>query len=53
MIHDDSDLFYYIYNTINEMKFTIQINNQRQTTYLSSILNYFGIYFWVNQKLIL
>ena len=33
-----SDLFYDIYNTINE-------DNQRQTHYLSSILNYFDINF--------
>ena len=36
MIHYNSDLFYDIYNTINE-------HNWRQTHYLSSILNYFDI----------
>ena len=38
MIHRNSDLFYDIYNTINE-------DNGRQTHYLSSILTYFDIYF--------
>ena len=36
MIHYNSDLFYDIYNTINE-------HNWRQTHYLSLILNYFDI----------
>ena len=38
MINHDSDLFYDIYNTINE-------HNRRQTHYRSSILNYFAINF--------
>ena len=37
MIHRDLDWFYHIYDTINE-------HNWMQT-HLSSILNYFGIYF--------
>ena len=38
MIHHDSDLFYDIYNTINE-------HNGRQTQYLLLIsLNYFDMY---------
>ena len=39
IIHHDSDLFYDIYNIINE-------HNQRQTHHLSSVRNYFDIY-WV------
>ena len=46
MTHHHLELFYYIYNTINE-------HNQRQTHYLSSIPSYLDIYFWVNQKVIL
>ena len=38
MTHHDSDLINDIYNTINQ-------HNQRQTHYLSYILNYFDIYF--------
>ena len=38
MIHHNSDLFYDIYNAINE-------HNQKQTHYFSSIPNYFNIYF--------
>ena len=38
MIHQDSDLFYDIFNTIIE-------HNKKQTHYPSSILNYFDIYF--------
>ena len=38
MIHHNLDLFYNIYNTVTE-------HNRRQTHYLSSVLNYFGIYF--------
>ena len=45
MIHHDLDLFYNIDNIINE-------DNQRQTHYLLSILNYFNIYFQVNQKVL-
>ena len=46
MIHHDSDLFYGIYNTINE-------DNRRQTNYLSSILpNYFDIYYGVILKVL-
>ena len=36
LIHHGLDLFYDIYNTINDY-------NQRQTHYLSSILNYFDV----------
>ena len=43
MIHHNLDLFYDIYNTINE-------NNQRQTHYLSLIPNYFDIYFYWIKK---
>ena len=39
----ESDLFYDIYNILNEY-------NRRQTRYLSLIEIYFGICFWVNQK---
>ena len=45
MIYRHSDLFYDIYNTINE-------HNGRQTHYFSLILNYFDICFSVNQKVI-
>ena len=45
MIHHNSNLFYVIYNTINE-------HNQGQTHYLLLILSYFDIYFWVNQKVL-
>ena len=38
MIYHNSNLFYDIDNTINE-------HNQRQTHYISLILNFFGIYF--------
>ena len=38
MIPHDSDLFYDTYDTINEY-------NQKQTHCLSSIQNYFDIYF--------
>ena len=43
MIHHDLDLFYEIYITVNE-------HNRRQTHHLSSVPNYFDIYFKVNQK---
>ena len=46
MIQHDSELFHDIHNTINE-------HNQRQTHYLLLTLNYFDIYFSVNQKVIL
>ena len=46
MIHHDLDSFYDIYNAVTE-------HNQRQTHYLSSIVNFFDIYFWVNQKVFL
>ena len=46
MIQHDSEIFYGIYNTINE-------HNQRQTQYLLLILNYSDIYFSVNLKVIL
>ena len=46
MIDHSLDLFYDIYNTIFE-------HNQRQTHYLSSIINYFDIYFQVNEKALL
>ena len=45
IIHHDLDLFYDIYNTITR-------HNWRQTHYLSSILNYFDIYFLKNQKIL-
>ena len=41
-----SHLFYDIYNTMNG-------HNRRQTQYLPWILNYFGIYFWLNQNVLL
>ena len=43
MIHHDSNLFYNVYNSINE-------HNWRQTHYLSLISNYFDIYFWAIEK---
>ena len=43
MIHHNLDLFYDIYNTIIE-------HNQRQTHYLTSISNYFDIFFEMNEK---
>ena len=47
MIHQDSDLYYDVYNAINEY-------NQRQTHYFSLNLSmYFDIFFWVIQKIIL
>ena len=46
VIHHDSDLFYDIFNIINE-------HNRRQTRCLSSILNYFDIFFQVNQNVLL
>ena len=46
MIHYNSDLFYDIYNTINE-------HNQRKTHEISAILNYFDIYVWMIQKVFL
>ena len=42
-MHHDSDLFYDTYNIINE-------HNQSQTHYLSSILNYFDMYFLSESK---
>ena len=45
-IYNGLDLFYDIYNTINE-------HTQRQTHHLSLIPNYFNIYCWVNQKVFL
>ena len=46
MTHYDLDLFYDIYNTMNG-------HNRRQTRYLPWILNHFGIYFWLNQNVLL
>ena len=43
MVDHNLDLFYNIYNNITE-------HNRRQNHYLSSIVNYFDIYFHVNQK---
>ena len=43
MIHHNSNLSYDIHKTINK-------HSKRQTHYLSSIVNYFDIYFWVIQK---
>ena len=44
MIHHDWSLFYDIYNTITK-------HNRRQSHYLSSILNYFDIYFkWIKKS---
>ena len=44
MIHHDSNLFYDIYNTVNE-------HNSRQNHYLSSISNYFDIFFKIHSKI--